>query len=271
MPWRDGSSPLARGAPIRGLPCGRSNRLIPAGAGSTAKTTARGLWASAHPRWRGEHIAAKYDSAVSYGSSPLARGARHLIRRNLRRIRLIPAGAGSTQYSLIRMVIPSAHPRWRGEHSADSLVIASAYGSSPLARGAPKSPSHPKQVKRLIPAGAGSTSIPLSVYRALAAHPRWRGEHFRASLMAPCRSGSSPLARGARDRRHETGGDSRLIPAGAGSTLSELWFFEPLGQFYFNLFYLPPTGLANDHHRFTSAGLYSIRVASPKAPGCWAA
>ena len=87
--------------------------------------------------------------------------------------------------------------------------------------------------------------------------------------LAAC--GSSPLARGAHTAHGIQCGVFRLIPAGAGSTLSELWFFEPLGQFYFNLFYLPPTGLANDHHRFTSAGLYSIRVASPKAPGCWAA
>ena len=65
--------------------------------------------------------------------------------------------------------------------------------------------------------------------------------------------------------------NSGLIPAGAGSTLSELWFFEPLGQFYFNLFSPPPTGLANDRQRFTSSSPYSIRAASSKVHGCWGA
>ncbi len=87
----------------------------------------------------------------------------------------------------------------------------------------------------------------------------------------PFQAGSSPLARGAPCPYPPRPAFRRLIPAGAGSTLSELWFFEPLGQFYFNLFSPPPTGLANDHQRFTSAWLYSIRVASPKAPGYWAA
>ena len=83
--------------------------------------------------------------------------------------------------------------------------------------------------------------------------------------------GSSPLARGALRVLDGYSWLLRLIPAGAGSTLSELWFFEPLGQFYFSLFSPPPTGLANDHRRFTSSAHYSIRAASSKLPGCWGA
>ena len=105
----------------------------------------------------------------------------------------------------------------------------------------------------------------------MSAHPRWRGEHLPRAWVSALSYGSSPLARGAHHRAPYGRDNVRLIPAGAGSTLSELWFFEPLGQFYFNLFSPPPTGLANDHQRFTSAWLYSIRVASPKAPGYWAA
>ena len=86
-----------------------------------------------------------------------------------------------------------------------------------------------------------------------------------------CLPGSSPLARGAHAATPSAGPRGGLIPAGAGSTLSELWFFEPLGQFYFNLFSPPPTGLANDRQRFTSSSPYSIRAASSKVHGCWGA
>ena len=52
-------------------------------------------------------------------------------------------------------------------------------------------------------------------------------------------SGSSPLARGALNAELLQRARDRLIPAGAGSTLSELWFVEPLSRFYFNLFLSP--------------------------------
>ena len=108
-------------------------------------------------------------------------------------------------------------------------------------------------------------------HSADAAHPRWRGEHQSHKGATYRIHGSSPLARGALNDLFCLIDSTRLIPAGAGSTLSELWFFEPLGQFYFSLFSPPPTGLANDHRRFTSSAHYSIRAASSKLPGCWGA
>ena len=73
-------------------------------------------------------------------------------------------------------------------------------------------------VKRLIPAGAGSTQIHGWIRGACPAHPRWRGEHFNKGLQRGDKLGSSPLARGARLMNRADRRPARLIPAGAGST-----------------------------------------------------
>ena len=93
--------------------------------------------------------------------------------------------------------------------------------------------------------------VAVAGYPPCLAHPRWRGEHSLPSSWASALLGSSPLARGA--RFFIAGGIAkvRLIPAGAGSTLSELWFLEPLSRFYFNLFLQPEggeSGIVTDAH-----------------------
>ena len=98
--------------------------------------------------------------------------------------------------------------------------MASVMGSSPLARGAPVNLVWFWTWLRLIPAGAGSTACEAQEGIRWAAHPRWRGEHTDVDGNALSPSGSSPLARGARQQVVVCGGDERLIPAGAGSTRS---------------------------------------------------
>src|SRR5690606_19164121 len=51
-------------------------------------------------------------------------------------------------------------------------------------------------------------------------HPRWRGEHPRWHPTKPCKTGSSPLARGTLFCMHEQLTQWRFIPAGAGNTTS---------------------------------------------------
>ena len=72
---------------------------------------------------------------------------------------------------------------------------------------------------RLIPAGAGSTVWWLVGEAKDSAHPRWRGEHHGRGRRHGVIVGSSPLARGALSFRSWGGFPSRLIPAGAGSTI----------------------------------------------------
>ena len=213
-----GSSPLARGAQVH-RPLGKLvARLIPAGAGSTCGCPFLCAAGSAHPRWRGEHYEAKTDLSGIPGSSPLARGARHLAGPAQPRQRLIPAGAGSTPGYVKWVALVAAHPRWRGEHRAVSLTSIAASGSSPLARGAPITTIARPRVRRLIPAGAGSTTTSALSGLVIAAHPRWRGEHTGVSGSKHDHIGSSPLARGAPGIYASCGGEGGLIPAGAGST-----------------------------------------------------
>ena len=172
----------------------------------------------AHPRWRGAHVTGSNNVGHRQGSSPLARGAHPGGRNRTPPARLIPAGAGRTCGWSPRPGTSGAHPRWRGAHGGHVCLLVSWWGSSPLARGAPAPPPHPRRRRRLIPAGAGRTSWWSSQRRHRPAHPRWRGAHRRGAAGMGGRTGSSPLARGARrcpERVRPLGG---LIPAGAGRT-----------------------------------------------------
>ena len=131
----------------------------------------------AHPRWRGEHLPRAWVSALSYGSSPLARGARVQTGHRAVCPGLIPAGAGSTRWPFPRAASQPAHPRWRGEHLLIGTAASTIYGSSPLARGAPADFSQTSNNLGLIPAGAGSTYPVRPAGQRTQAHPRWRGEH----------------------------------------------------------------------------------------------
>ena len=157
-------------------------------------------------------------ASLTFGSSPLARGAP--ARAGFPRVRqgLIPAGAGSTASWDWVVVGFSAHPRWRGEHLQADMRTVKQQGSSPLARGAHELERHFDALVRLIPAGAGSTrGQPRPVARS-PAHPRWRGEHFSPSCRCQGLHGSSPLARGAQHGQRLGSHRHGLIPAGAGST-----------------------------------------------------
>ena len=133
-------------------------------------------------------------------------------------LRLIPAGAGSTQLVEQNERRLWAHPRWRGEHGLVKRLLRRGSGSSPLARGAPPLRVFVAECAGLIPAGAGSTRRPASRRSGIRAHPRWRGEHGEAAPAAMDDLGSSPLARGAHGRHNEENRVGGLIPAGAGST-----------------------------------------------------
>ncbi len=72
-----GSSPLARGTPLR---LGLSSvplRFIPAGAGNTSAWSLSLVWRAVHPRWRGEHHSLPALRCARVGSSPLARGTQY--------------------------------------------------------------------------------------------------------------------------------------------------------------------------------------------------
>ena len=92
----EGSSPLTRGAQFGGAFACPAGGLIPAHAGSTQQHEQPYPREWAHPRSRGEHIAAMPEFTDPPGSSPLTRGAQTFLFGLPGRRRLIPAHAGST-------------------------------------------------------------------------------------------------------------------------------------------------------------------------------
>ena len=93
-----GSSPRARGAPVRGLPQQQGQWIIPACAGSTATRGTCPCTARDHPRVRGEHRATLCPDPGAGGSSPRARGALPARWEGVILGGIIPACAGSTPH-----------------------------------------------------------------------------------------------------------------------------------------------------------------------------
>ena len=171
-----------------------------------------------HPRIRGEHIKTAAGWLGAAGSSPHTRGARLAGAGVGRQGGIIPAYAGSTDSTCLCRSTSSDHPRIRGEHMMALAVASSHAGSSPHTRGAPVRVNGADNVRRIIPAYAGSTSGWIVGRRGVWDHPRIRGEHPRSKSPGGFFHGSSPHTRGALrlHRRHQT--RRGIIPAYAGST-----------------------------------------------------
>ena len=69
-----GSSPLARGLPLRGAESRSEGRIIPARAGFTGSSHRPAVAAGDHPRSRGVYLPGARYARCPLGSSPLARG-----------------------------------------------------------------------------------------------------------------------------------------------------------------------------------------------------
>ena len=133
---------------------------------------------------------------------------------------LIPAHAGKTSAGRSRPGPRGAHPRSRGENSADPKNEAVAPGSSPLTRGKLTNARRSLASMRLIPAHAGKTRRNARSGRVRPAHPRSRGENAVAAGRAAAADGSSPLTRGKLETPGEWQYTTGLIPAHAGKTLA---------------------------------------------------
>ena len=131
---------------------------------------------------------------------------------------LIPARAGNTEHPYRLGCYVRAHPRSRGEHPGHPHRFRLTRGSSPLARGTRGTNQGETVATGLIPARAGNTPFGLGCKVSGGAHPRSRGEHFKASAHFAESAGSSPLARGTRLGWIRFRGDPGLIPARAGNT-----------------------------------------------------
>ena len=189
--------------------------------GNTWTTATRSSSTPVHPHARGEHGEVEATATRGHGSSPRARGTHRQGAVLQGPHRFIPAGAGNTSSRPRSGTLTSVHPRGRGEHGSAAAGGASAFGSSPRARGTQGGRRRRWSTPRFIPAGAGNTFWHRRKYPRNTVHPRGRGEHSR-SIRSPRRlRGSSPRARGTRLGRDRLGRGRRFIPAGAGNTRSQ--------------------------------------------------
>ena len=197
---------------------GSPPRIIPACAGSTMALNNTTNAQRDHPRMRGEHRRSLLSRSPRMGSSPHARGAPRGVRQRHVPAGIIPACAGSTPTPPKSASCARDHPRMRGEHTLHALMQRATTGSSPHARGAHRHQIVDAWVAGIIPACAGSTRLRSHRMGTYGDHPRMRGEH--ALLQSPMKPtvGSSPHARGARERRRAAHKRPGIIPACAGST-----------------------------------------------------
>ena len=172
-----GSSPHARG-PRSQLPTSTvSPGIIPACAGSTHGNQTVDGDGQDHPRMRGVHPFSSSTISSALGSSPHARGplASPIDLESI--LGIIPACAGSTFSPCQLDGNDLDHPRMRGVHVFRRVSAWTIRGSSPHARGPRFKDSWYNQLRRIIPACAGSTNSQQVLRPSNWDHPRMRGVH----------------------------------------------------------------------------------------------
>ena len=213
-----GSSPLARGLLPRTVRGPGAQRIIPARAGFTPRASSTGKPKSDHHRSRGVYSPDSVMTLIVCGSSPLARGLRHVGSGRLHVGGIIPARAGFTPRRWRRRRRGPDHPRSRGVYARAFLPASPRAGSSPLARGLHGLAVEVDAALRIIPARAGFTP-PRRARRVRAQdHPRSRGVYVSGPPKWPSSAGSSPLARGLLEGGGPRRVHLRIIPARAGFT-----------------------------------------------------
>ncbi len=159
--------------------------------------------------------------AADLGSSPQVRRPRVQTSQTGQRTGLIPAGAGTTLSLHFLSCSKRAHPRRCGDHPLAGFRRRWGLGSSPQVRGPLGVVSMISPLVGLIPAGAGTTELERAGLVSGGAHPRRCGDHRSATIRFLESAGSSPQVRGPRTESVFDMGAIGLIPAGAGTTLSE--------------------------------------------------
>ena len=183
-----------------------------------------------HPRSRGVYRLVLWILIRPGGSSPLARGLRPMGIEKLSGVRIIPARAGFTTAGTRAGRTPPDHPRSRGVYARLGHACDFEAGSSPLARGLRRVRGRRPADSRIIPARAGFTPPTPSSPPGPTDHPRSRGVYHWRAASTRRTIGSSPLARGLRDRHGCYADRGRIIPARAGFTGTAAIWGSPTGD-----------------------------------------
>ena len=168
--------PRSRGVYRRGgIAFLRGGGIIPARAGFTYFSAKDATADADHPRSRGVYCTSQKPSCDTTGSSPLARGLRHLYPLEVPDVGIIPARAGFTTAERASRRPPPDHPRSRGVYRTRRRRMLKKLGSSPLARGLLEPNENGDIPSGIIPARAGFTFTRTYSASSLADHPRSRG------------------------------------------------------------------------------------------------
>ena len=158
------------------------------------------------------------ENTTAWGSSPHARGLRHVSTVKAGDPRIIPARAGFTPGPEHPPQLDGDHPRTRGVYSWPGGLRSPTAGSSPHARGLLHDPPGHRRIDRIIPARAGFTSFGGVGEGEWKDHPRTRGVYWVVWPACSMTTGSSPHARGLPPPDHHRQGRLGIIPARAGFT-----------------------------------------------------
>ena len=193
-------------------------RIIPAPAGQTRLRP--GIWRirSDHPRTCGANDDRAVRTRRPPGSSPHMRGKPQAGHRRAHWLRIIPAHAGQTA-ALTGMGLAYAdHPRTCGANPCHIPFTWLMVGSSPHMRGKRTVRDLRTPHRRIIPAHAGQTLLPLTSRHVRTDHPRTCGANADETLAHLHQVGSSPHMRGKPVRSGRPTRRVRIIPAHAGQT-----------------------------------------------------
>ena len=213
-----GSSPRVRGKRVPGTRPPVFVRSIPAHAGQTVSPRIQTTCPSDHPRACGANIEHLERQQRKYGSSPRVRGKLRGQPKPASPHRIIPARAGQTLSSFLRMCWDSDHPRACGANASYGYRGGCLRGSSPRVRGKQREGAELRLSGRIIPARAGQTARRSTRRRTSPDHPRACGANAAIGGGYP-RFGSSPRVRG--KQQFEVRGRllDRIIPARGANQL----------------------------------------------------
>ena len=227
-----------RGKQIYKLGVFTCSRIIPARAGQTSSRDPPPGFRPEHPRACGANGVAPNTDHMPIGSSPRVRGKHRASGETAAQVQIIPARAGQTLSSFLRMCWDSDHPRACGANASYGYRGGCLRGSSPRVRGKQREGAELRLSGRIIPARAGQTARRSTRRRTSPDHPRACGANAAigggvSSLrIIPARAGQTavrgawpiarpdhPRARG-KPTQHPIGCVAkRIIPARAGQTL----------------------------------------------------
>ena len=220
-----GSSPRVRGEAHDKRAIVFKSGIIPAGAGRRRRRCCPRGRGGDHPRGCGEKFFRGVGVGGVEGSSPRVRGEGEVTFLSGGPRRIIPAGAGRSNFVKVLKQKLGDHPRGCGEKAKGCRFWRRALGSSPRVRGEVETVPAIFIREGIIPAGAGRSKTQTSIWGTSGDHPRGCGEKGRRRGRLGVAAGSSPRVRGEASSFSPTTLPPGIIPAGAGRSrcLQVLW------------------------------------------------